>query len=139
MPTVTSDLIWMHHPYPNTPCDTALFPNQCAIRMGVALAGAGVNMATFGGAKCWVPHKPRHILRAQELANWMTTQTITFGKVAKFKKKVTSDDFAGKTGVVFIQDGWASTDHIDVWDGSSLKGGDPTYFALGKQVWFWEL
>ena len=140
MATVTYQQIWNHHPYPNSPCDTTLFVNQCAIRMGVALAGAGVNMASFHGAKCWVKdHSPKHILRAQELANWMTTQTVTFGNVTKYTTKVTSGDFAAKTGLVFIKDGWGATDHIDVWNGTSMKAGDSSYFALGKQVWFWPL
>lgn len=115
------------------------FPNQCAIRMGVALAGAGVNLRGFRGVKCWIQHTPRHILRAQELANWMVTQTTTFGTVQKFRNKVSSADFAGKPGLVFIQDGWGATDHIDIWDGARMKGGDPSYFGLGKQVWFWPL
>lgn len=139
MPTVTYLQVWNNHPYPNSPCDTTLFPNQCAIRMGVALAGAGVSLGTFRGVKCWSKHSPKHILRAQELANWMATQTTTFGKVQKFTKSVTNADFSGKTGLVFIQDGWGPTDHIDVWNGTELKGGSPGYFARGKQVWFWEL
>ena len=48
-----------------------VFGNQCAIRMGVALSGAGLSLASFHGAKCWIKHSPRHILRAQELANWL--------------------------------------------------------------------
>lgn len=35
--------------------------------------------------------------------------------------------------------GWGATDHIDIWDGSDMKGGSPSYFALGEQVWFWKL
>jgi hypothetical protein len=139
VPTVTYLQIWNKHPYPDTPCDTELFPNQCAIRMGVALREAGVSLASFKGVKCWASHSPKHILRAQQLADWMATQTTTFGKVQKFKKSVTSSDFSGKTGLVFIQDGWGPTDHIDVWNGAELKGGSPSYFARGKQVWFWEL
>jgi hypothetical protein len=138
MATVTYLQIWDSHPYPDSPCDTTLFPNQCAIRMGVALAGAGVNLTSFRGAKCWVQHSPRHILRAQQLADWIATQTVTFGVVKKYTR-VTSADFADKTGLVFIKDGWGATDHIDVWDGHDLKGGSPDYFALGKQVWFWAL
>ena len=107
--------------------------------MGVALAGAGVNLTSFTGVKCWVQHTPKHILRAQELANWIATQSATFGSVTKYAKKVSSTDFLGKTGIVFIMDGWGPTDHIDVWNGSQLKGGDPSYFARGKQVWFWPL
>ena len=73
--------------------------------MGVALAGAGVSLSSFGGARCWLKHSPKHILRAQELADWIASQRTTFGAVTKYTK-VTSADFAGKTGLVFIKDGW---------------------------------
>jgi hypothetical protein len=106
--------------------------------MGVALAGAGVSLTTFTGARCWVKHAPKHILRAQELAKWIERETAVFGAVKKYKS-VTSADFAGRTGIVFIRDGWGATDHIDVWDGARMKGGAPGYFAMGKEVWFWEL
>lgn len=51
--------------------------------------------------------------------------------------------FKRKNGVVFIMNGWGSTDHIDVWDGTSMKmkGSSNTvaYSQRGKQVWFWEM
>lgn len=141
MPTITMQRIWDKHPYPDWPCDKKIFENQCAIRMGVALNGAGLSTATFPGVKCYpnLKHSPKHILRAQELANWLATQTVGVGTVKKYLKKVTSADFKGKKGIVFIKDGWGATDHIDVWDGFRLKGGTPDYFARGKEVWFWEL
>ena len=83
-------------------------------------------------------HLPRHILAAQELANWVSKNDKLFGKAEKFKK-VTSSDFKGKKGIVFIMNGWGATDHIDVWNGNMMKGGSPVYFSLGKEVWFWEL
>jgi hypothetical protein len=134
-------MIWDSHPYPDFPCDATLFQNQCAIRMGVALNGAGLSTAPFLGAKCYpnLKHSPKHTLRAQELANWLVTQTAAVGTVQKYKTKMTSAEFWGKTGIVFIQDGWGATDHIDIWDGTALKGGSPEYFARGKQVWFWAL
>ena len=140
MATLTFSNVWDHHPYPDTPCDTTYFPDQCAIRFGIALEGAGANLASFPGAKCYpgLKHSPKHILRAQELANWLKTQTVLVGPVQTFKR-VTSGDFLGKRGLVFIKDGWGATDHIDAWDGSRIKGGSPAYFALGKEVWFWEL
>lgn len=140
MPTLTFTKLWDSHPYPDSPCDTTLFVNQCAIRMSVALRGAGADLASFAGAKCYpgLKHSPKHVLRAQELAEWLAGQTTLVGTVKKYKK-VSSVDFAGKKGIVFIKDGWGPTDHIDVWNGSALKGGSPDYFARGKAVWFWEL
>jgi hypothetical protein len=114
--------------------------------MGVALETASVDTSSFDTMypqrRCYpdFKHKPRHILAAQELANWLETQTSVVGKPEK-KKNVTSGhyDYGGRKGIVFIQNGWGSTDHIDVWDGASMKGGDTSYFSLGKEVWFWEL
>lgn len=141
MPLLTTQKLWDNHPYPDSPCDQSLFQNQCAIRMGVALNAAGLSTASFPGAKCYanLKHSPKHVLRAQQLADWLVTQTISVGTVKKYGNKMTSADFLGKKGIVFIRDGWGATDHIDVWNGSALKGGTPDYFARGKEIWFWEL
>lgn len=146
MPTVSFTKLWSNHPYPNSPCDTATFSNQCAIRMGVALEKSGVDTSSFDSMfpnrRCYpnFNHNPRHILAAQELANWLETQASVVGNSSKYRS-VTSENFRGKKGIVFIQDGWGATDHIDFWDGNlmEMKGGNPSYFALGKSVWFWEL
>ena len=139
MANVNFRQLWNSHPGRSSPCDKIQYRNQCAIRMGVALYGAGVTLATFVGERCWLGHQPKHILRAQELAKWMIGQTATFGAVQKHLTEVSSAEFVGKTGIVFIKDGWGSTDHIDLWNGSRLMGGEPSYFARGKEVWFWTL
>jgi hypothetical protein len=140
MPLLSTKKLWDAHPYPDAPCDTTLFENQCAIRMSVALRGAGADLGSFAGARCYpnLKHAPRHVLRAQELANWLAGQKALVGTAAKYKK-ATHADFVGRQGIAFIQDGWGPTDHIDVWDGTALKGGSPDYFARGKAVWFWDL
>jgi hypothetical protein len=134
--------LWDGHPFPTDPCDKTLFENQCAIRMGIALAAAGADLSTFLGEKCYpgLAHSPRHILRAQELAEWLLTQTKIVG-TALISTAVKAEDYRNKHGIVFIKDGWGATDHIDVWDGTKfqMKGGKPDYFALGKEVWFWAL
>lgn len=83
-------------------------------------------------------HSPKHILAAQELAHWIKNNEKIFGKVSVYTK-ATSADFVGKKGIVFIMNGWGATDHIDIWDGSDMKGGASYYFGLGDQVWFWKL
>jgi hypothetical protein len=140
--------LWKNHPYPNSPCDP-YFVNQCAIRMTVALEKSGIDTSGFDriypkrrcstGYSKWKDHKPGHILAAQELANWLETQVATFGKVDKKPGPRNSGQYAGRKGIVFIKNGWGPTDHIDVWDGSKMKGGSPEYFSLGQAVWFWEL
>lgn len=140
MASLNFQQLWDNHPYPAKPCSADYFSNQCAIRMGVAMAGAGANLAGFGGAKCYpsLKHSPRHVLRAEELSNWLLTQKGLVGPVSK-RKNVVSNDFAGKKGIVFVKDGWGAGDHIDLWNGLSLKAGQLDYFALGKEVWFWDL
>lgn len=136
MATIGFDLLWRNHPGRDSkPCN---FANQCAVRMGVALGGAGVDLSSFKGARCWHKHIPKHILRAQELANWIAKNQSTFGSVAKYEG-VTSANFFLMQGLVFFKDGWGPTDHIDLWNGFSLKAGHDDYFSLAKEVWFWEL
>lgn len=144
MPSISASTIWKNHPFPNSPCSTKDFPNQCAIRMGVALEKSGVDTSSFDkmypNRRCYkgFGHSPKHILAAQELANWMTKNESIFGKVKKLTN-ATSAEFQGKEGLVFIMNGWGATDHIDIWDGSKMKGGSTNYFSLGKEVWFWKL
>ncbi len=144
MALVKFHMLWANHPYPGKPCDEEEFTNQCAIRMGVALEKSGVDTRSFDvmypNRRCYpgFKHSPRHILAAQELANWIRTKGSVFGEV-EILKNVTSKDFNGRKGVVFIKNGWGATDHIDVWNGVAMKGGFPNYFSLGKEVWFWGL
>ncbi len=144
MALVKFHMLWANHPYPDKPCDEEEFTNQCAIRMGVALEKSGVDTRSFDvmypNRRCYpgFKHSPRHILAAQELANWIRTKGSVFGEV-EILKNVTSKDFNGRKGVVFIKNGWGATDHIDVWNGVAMKGGFPNYFSLGKEVWFWGL
>ena len=63
------------------PCSTngiANFPDQCAIKLGVALAKCGVNTAYIAGARhCWHHKKAHgHILAAQELATGLSNHPL---------------------------------------------------------------
>ncbi len=57
--------------------------------MGEALRLSNVDLSSFKGAKCWEKHedKIKHILRAQELANWIDKNPHVFGN--KTDKKAT--------------------------------------------------
>ena len=140
LPTLSWSALWDNHPFKEWPCDKAIFGNQCAARMGVALQKSGADLSSFRGARCWLKHTPRHILRAQELADWLRTQTELAGKV-KIYKKVTWEEFKNKRGILFIQNltGAGGLDHIDLWSGSSLKKGAKTWISACEQVWFWDL
>lgn len=110
----------------------------------MALEKSGVDTSGFDQMypkrRCYpgFNHSPKHILAAQELADWLRTRTDLVGEVKTYKN-VTSGHFGGKKGIVFVRNGWGPTDHIDLWNGTEMKGGDPSYFSLGKEVWFWNL
>jgi hypothetical protein len=145
---VTFSAVWNGHPYPSSPCDPS-FANQCAIRMTVALHEAGLDTNLLTAVRCWHGHtKPRHILRAQEMATALANSPKLLGNsvvVAKMKGTINDniDTFKNAKGIVFIQNGWGATDHIDIWDGSTqqMKGSSnsTSYMAVGSNVWLWKL
>ncbi len=134
--------LWKNHPGRYKPCNEALFQNQCAIRMSQALHDSKVDLVSFHGARCWEKHKDgfRHILRAQELADWIHMHPEIFGNRLKLERKkypkMNHKSFRYK-GIVFIKDGWGATDHIDLWNGISLKAGSLDYLEKGTEIWFW--
>ncbi len=141
--------LWERHPANLgviNPCTTngnINFENQCAIRMGVCLAKSEILTSSFRGAKCYPGHKHNqsHILRAEELANWMKKQPKYFGN-AEIKKNATSSDYSNKTGIIFLKNFWGAGnqgDHIDLWNGSKMTRGAPEYFSSAQEVWFWEI
>ncbi|MBC7909944.1 MAG: hypothetical protein H7Y30_05560 [Pyrinomonadaceae bacterium] len=150
--------MWDSHPSnknDSAPCRNAdglpAFINQCAIRMGLALAGGGMNMTACNKAKCWYRGHVNHVLRAQELADWLAG-AAQLGVPTKFIKRrdVTTAVFGsnvqsginGKKGVVFCQNFYGSGnqgDHIDAWDGTQMAQGSVSYFEGAQQVWFWEV
>lgn len=145
MPKILFQTLWNNHPgRAAKPCDAGAFPNQCAIRMGIALEHSNVDTRSFDtmypNRRCYpgLKHSPRHILAAHELARWLETQTPLVGRPTK-RKRVNSGDYGGKKGIVFIENGWGPTDHIDLWNGREMLAGNPGYFAIGETVWFWAL
>lgn len=143
---MTFQQLWASHPANQglmEPCTSPggepSYENQCAIRMGVALATAGFDLEDFDGARCSRGHG--HIPRAQELADWLRQQEDLLGKV-EIRKEVTVAEFTGRQGIVFFRDFWGTGnrgDHIDVWNGSKMSHGEHDYFERAKQVWFWPL
>ncbi len=135
--------LWENHPTitgDNDPCTTngkKNYPDQCAIRVGVALAKCGVKTSALPGAThCWHGHKKSqgYVIRAEELANGLDRYPITGIHKAI---KVNPDEFAkklyGRKGIIFFKDYWQRTnggkkesfrnrsgDHIDLWNGLRL-------------------
>jgi hypothetical protein len=140
--------LWQAHPGTGTPCNVDLFRNQCAIRLGVSLDASHIKVTGVRRCATVYPtlrsHSPGHILSAQELADALAKNPKYFGSKVAVKKLNGSMQsnmgyLQGKKGVLFIQNGWGPTDHIDLWDGMTLKGGDPEYYLKGEQIWFWHI
>lgn len=132
--------LWANHPYFDSPCNGG-FENQCAIRMGVALAASDLDIRSFDGLRCWSGHSPAHILRAEELAKWLVEQP-DIGRFTRYRHRKKAADFRGKCGIIFIKDGWGAGDHIDLWDGvlsQRLRAGHSDWIARGREIWFWAL
>lgn len=109
--------------------------------MGIALADAGLDLSSFDGVRCWSGHSPGHILRAEELAIWLASQSEV-GRFVRYSHRKSAADFQGRRGIIFIKDGWGAGDHIDPWDGIHTKkmlAGEPSWIAKGRQIWFWSL
>lgn len=140
------------------PCLTkrgeVLHENQCAIRVSIALAAAGVNMKSCPKVKCWEAGHSGHVLRAQELADWLKAHLLGAPETWTIKKhgkkpspgKQAETAVQGKTGIVFFQNFWGagnSGDHIDLWNATEGKtislDADSNYFHRSEQVWFWKL
>lgn len=172
-PAVNFVALWAGYPGsppyldPKTNEPPAGYENQCAIKVSVALAAAGVSMERFRGAAVAVKGT-RAAIRAQELAAWLKRERID--GIAFAPETITGTEWQGKikgrTGIVYFADYWLregektpSGDHIDLWNGSRMTAsglsGAITTFArfglginagpgfsdLGKAttIWFWEV
>jgi hypothetical protein len=139
-----------------------VFGNQCAIRMGVCLKHAGVDIGQFSGlTHCAVHGKDEmHIIRAQDLADHLARISIPgVGPVERITgtdAKAFYPKIIGRTGIIYIKDYWRRSgesaptgDHIDVWNGyrSSTKWlmewfswtGYYSNYAEAREIWFWDV
>jgi len=141
--------LWANHPSnkgKTAPCKDAkgdsAFPNQCAIRLGLALRASGVNFASFKGARCWFGHTG-HILRVEELAAWLKTQKHEVGTAVSFQPgSDASSRVTGQTGILAIRNFYGAGnqgDHIDLWDGTRMAQGSADYMDTAEEVIFWNL
>ncbi|MCK5889606.1 MAG: hypothetical protein KAG19_06670 [Methylococcales bacterium] len=146
--------LWTNHAGRAYVCDPSIFGNQCAMRMGQALEDSGIDLTNTSLRRCqhystrFKHHKPGHIRSAQELANVFYRKPHLLGRGVK--KRIFSgcindhlSEFKDKTGLLFIMNGWGSTDHIDLWNGITMRmrasANTADYQTKGRQVWFWEI
>ncbi len=137
------------------------FSNYCAIMLSEALIKSGVSTVSSKGRKCWGHPGMKHILLAEEMANWL--KQVNFGWLGKMQKitpKTFQEDLEDKTGIIFFKDYWQrgkesvdnrSGDHIDLWNkdeitsSSMFTRGILEFFGRvsdlnkSKEIWFWEV
>ncbi len=151
-----SDL-WKNYPETSAPClkadGSAAFDDQCAIRLGVALERSGISNRSFKGVRCWDgAHPPSHMLRAQEVADWLKRHPFAGCPQTKELAGPSWRKHAkGRQGIIFFKDYWirsgarqATGDHIDLWDGQRLTSSSASSavngffrFALGiDSAWY---
>lgn len=128
------DALWNAYPARRSPCrqekpDGSLrWPNQCAIRLSIALEGAGFDLTNYTDPKC----AHGHARGAESLANYLWKQ-VGPPDDTSFE----SDDT--KKGLVFFKNlrGFrgGQGDHIDLWNEGTTKTGE--YFDSADTVWFW--
>jgi hypothetical protein len=137
------------HPYadPNTGKPPPGFDNQCAIKVSMAIHGAGIAMKSFRGLARQVNSLPVAYVAAQ-LAEWLKLQP--FCGLRKSPENVTGPNWQerirGRTGIVYFANYWArderekkrdkpSGDHIDLWNGSRLTASGMSFFStLGRRI-----
>lgn len=96
-----------------------------------SLKGTGVSLKTFTGACCWQYPEMKHILRAEELANWLKKCYLAnWPNPVDITGKDWQTKIKNKTGVIFFKDYWLrkgekfpTGDHIDLWDKDELTSG----------------
>lgn len=124
------DRLWSSYPPMQMPCDGG-YDNQCAIRLSIALMGAGFSFAGYTEPRC----RHGHARGAESLAQFLTRSA----RPERFAPAVAQSRVSGRTGILFFRNlaGFrgGQGDHIDVWDGAATKTG--AYFSGSQEVWFW--
>jgi hypothetical protein len=130
-----------NYPDTNKPCDQTdrngdvVWKNQCAIRVSIALIGAGCPLDGYSEPTC----KHGHARGAESLATYLW-RNLSKPKIYR-SGDTAKAELASKQGIIFFKDiaGFRGGigDHIDLWDGTKTMTGE--YFSSMQQVWFWKL
>ena len=137
------------------------FGNYCAILLSEALIKSGISTQGAKVKKCWSHSGMKHILLAEEMANWLRTSNYSWlGKLEKINPKSFQNDLEGRTGIIFFKDYWQrgsesfdnrSGDHIDLWKKDEITGssmfvrsileffGRVSDLNASYEIWFWEI
>lgn len=116
------------------------FSNQCAIRLGLALAMSGVSFASFRGKRCpCAPHESGMAASASELAEWLGPKTVPGCSEAEpYTGRTVFEGVRDRTGIIFLGGYWhrpndresaRSGNHIDLWNGVRMSNY-PSWFRV---------
>ena len=145
------------------PCKGGV-PNQCAVRMSVAMVRCGMDFIGFpnqrrihrGRSICQL--MPDHVLGARELADYLRMilpEPVRYGGAAAATARAALNN---RKGIIYFDNCYARTpggpqtgDHIDLWDGSryfiehiSAPAGENAregvdLFGQSRFIWFFSL
>lgn len=143
------------------PTSTSPFGNYCAILLSEALIKSGVSTQGAKVKKCWSHAGIKHILLAEEMANWLRMSHFSWlGKLEKISPKSFQKDLNDRTGIIFFKDYWQrgnesfdnrSGDHIDLWRNDEITGSSMFVRSIleffnrvsdlneSYEIWFWEI
>ena len=118
-------------------------------------------MNVFSGTKCWSHQGKKHLLKAEDMANALSSRPPQgFGQRVKVNPGSFQEILKGNTGVIFFKDYWQrekekfearSGDHIDLWNKNEITGsgmfmrsiyeffGAVSDLNKSKEIWFWEI
>jgi len=149
------DKMWRNHPalqatpliQPCTKNGVSNYDDQCVIRLGIAMTGAGISLASYRGAFCWHSHGRKHPLRVEEMKLWLNSEDAafcpTYAGISKRKANGWQNSwhaYAGRRGIVVFRNFWGASnqgDHVDLWNGSRIAHGSDDYFQRSQEIWFW--
>lgn len=110
------------------------FSNQCAIKVSIAIHGAGIEMKSFRGAAVKMNGLTTAYV-AEQLAGWLKLQPFCGLPPAAedIAGKDWQDKIKARKGIIFFANYWrrpgetttATGDHIDLWNGSRLTANAP--------------
>lgn len=153
--------LWANYPSsppyvdPKTGKVPAGYSNQCAIKVSVAIHGAGIEMKSFTPKVIGVDAKHFGMVTingkntatlASQLAMWLKLQP--FCGLPQKPENITGTDWETKikarTGIVYFADYWARNtgekarptgDHIDLWNGGRLTAvGASALSTMGRMI-----
>lgn len=118
------------------------YQNTCAIRISLALIGAGFPLGTGSHRILAGPHKGKRVqVNMTRLANLLATPAW-LGKPVTLDAPDPASGISGRQGIIAFHGiaGYAGGGHIDLIDNTaaSLRCASHCYFGA-RETWFWPL